>query len=60
MGEVTSAPYNFRAENITLGCHGFYAKVYINDQFNVTNIVNVQVGEQVPYSGKSDFNSGCY
>ena len=44
MGEVTSAPYNFRAENITLGYHGFYAKVYINDQFNVTNIVNVQVG----------------
>ena len=23
----------------------------MNDQFNVTNIVNVQVGEQVPYSG---------
>lgn len=51
IGVDTTAPYEFKAENLNLGVHGFYAKVYVNDQFNVTNIVNVQVGEQVPYSG---------
>jgi endoglucanase Acf2 len=51
IGETTSAPYQIKATNLTLGVHGFYAKIFVNDQFNVTNIVNVQVGEQVPYSG---------
>lgn len=51
IGEVATAPYQFKAENLTLGVHGFYAKIYINNQFNVTNIVKVQVGEQVPYLG---------
>ncbi|WP_298948240.1 glycosyl hydrolase [uncultured Polaribacter sp.] len=50
IGEDTSAPYQLKAENLTLGVHGFYAKVYVDSQFNVTNIVKVQVGEQVPYS----------
>ncbi len=47
--EDTSAPYEIEAENLTLGIHGMYAKVFVNDAFNITNIVNVQVGEQVPY-----------
>ncbi len=51
LGELTEAPYQWRAENLTLGVHGFYAKVYVNEAFNVTNIVSVQVGEQVPYGG---------
>lgn len=51
IGEATTAPYQIKATNLTLGVHGFFAKVFVNDQFNVTNIVNIQVGEQVPYSG---------
>ena len=51
IGEDTTAPYQFKAENLTLGVHGFYAKIYVNNEFNVTNIVKVQVGEQVPYLG---------
>ncbi|UAM99522.1 T9SS type A sorting domain-containing protein [Polaribacter litorisediminis] len=51
IGETTTAPYQIKATNLTLGVHGFYAKVFVNNQFNVTNIVNIQVGEQVPYSG---------
>jgi len=30
-----------------------YAKIYIDEEFNVSNIVTVQVGEQVPYTGTS-------
>ncbi len=54
IGEDTSAPYEIMATNLTLGIHGFYAKVYVNSDFNTTNIVTVQVGEQVPFLG-SDF-----
>lgn len=49
IGEDNTAPYEMQAANLTLGVHGFYAKVFVDDLFNVSNIVNVQVGEQVPY-----------
>ncbi|MFV9551847.1 glycosyl hydrolase [Algibacter sp. PT7-4] len=51
LGETTTTPYIFKASNLSLGIHGMYAKVYVGSNFNVTNIVSVQVGEQVPYSG---------
>jgi len=51
IGEDTSEPYEFKAQNLTLGVHGFYAKVFIGNGFNVTNNVEVQVGEQVSYIG---------
>lgn len=49
LGEVTSAPYEMKAENLELGVHGFYARIYQEDDFAVSNIVAVQVGEQLPY-----------
>ncbi|ARV14364.1 glycosyl hydrolase [Polaribacter sp. SA4-12] len=51
IGEDTTAPYEIKVTNLSLGVHGVYAKVYVNNQFNITNIIKVQVGEQVPYSG---------
>ncbi|WP_026777953.1 glycosyl hydrolase [Polaribacter sp. Hel_I_88] len=51
IGEDLTAPYQLKSANLTLGIHGFYAKVFVNNQFNVTNIVEVIVGEQVPYLG---------
>ncbi|MFY0483613.1 glycosyl hydrolase [Flavobacterium sp. PLA-1-15] len=51
ISEDNTAPYQAQAGNLTLGIHGMYAKVYIGDQFNVTNIISIQVGEQVPFSG---------
>ena len=44
-----TAPYQFKAENLTLGVHGMYAKIYVDANFSVTNIVKIQVGEQLPY-----------
>jgi len=49
LGEDTTAPYEFKALNLSLGVHGMFAKIYQNTAFNVSNIVNIQVGEQVPY-----------
>ncbi|GGK14740.1 hypothetical protein GCM10007962_06230 [Yeosuana aromativorans] len=51
LGDDVSSPYQLKATNLELGVHGMYAKVYKGAQFSVTNIVKVQVGEQVPYSG---------
>ncbi|MFH6767250.1 glycosyl hydrolase [Gaetbulibacter aquiaggeris] len=51
LGEDTTVPYQFKATNLALGKHGMYAKVFEGSQFNLTNIVTIQVGEQVPYSG---------
>ena len=65
IGEDTTAPYQLKASNLNLGVHGFYAKIFVDEQFNVTNIVNVQIGEQVSYSGTpiaipGTFDAGFY
>lgn len=49
LGADDTSPYQWRAENLALGIHGMYAKLYVNDDFNNTNIINIQVGEQIPY-----------
>jgi len=49
IGEKTSSPYTFKATNLEIGIHGMYAKIYAGNLFNVTNIIEIQVGEQVPY-----------
>lgn len=52
LGIVTAAPFTWNATNLSLGVHGFYAKVYENTfKFNVTNNVDVIVGNQLPYDG---------
>ena len=49
LGEDISYPYNFTAHNLTLGSHDFYAKVYSGLDFGLTNVITIQVGEQLPY-----------
>ncbi|MDH3322676.1 MAG: glycosyl hydrolase, partial [Flavobacteriaceae bacterium] len=51
LGEDHSAPYEMKASNLSLGKHGMYAKVHDGTNFNVTNTITIQVGEQLPYSG---------
>jgi endo-1,3(4)-beta-glucanase len=45
----TTSPYTTKIENLTTGIHNFYAKVYNNSGFAVTNSVEVVVGAQKPY-----------
>lgn len=49
MGTDSSTPYTTKAENLSIGVHNFYAKVYNSSGFAVTNSVKVTVGEQKPY-----------
>ena len=51
IGEKTEAPYEISAENLALGIHGFYSRVYVGEEFVVSNTVTVQVGEQLPFTG---------
>jgi endoglucanase Acf2 len=53
IGEDMLAPYEIVASDLTMGMHGMYAKVFIDDHFSTTNIVNVQVGEQQAFYGNS-------
>ncbi len=45
----TTAPYTTKVENLSNGKHGFYARVYDNSGFAVTNSIQILVGEQKPY-----------
>lgn len=49
LGEDLTAPYEFAATNLPLGVHGMYAKIYVNTDFVISNVVSVQVGDQLPY-----------
>ena len=51
VGELTGAPYAFKASQLPLGVHDFYAKIFEGEKLGVSNIVSVVVGDQVPYLG---------
>ncbi len=52
IGEVFQPPYIFTADELTVGRHSFYAKIYDGDNFNVSNLISVIVGEQQPFLGE--------
>ncbi|MBT8257530.1 MAG: carbohydrate-binding protein [Bacteroidia bacterium] len=50
LGEDTTAPYEFNVPNISLGIHSMYSKIFVGTDFINTNVINIQVGDQIPYS----------
>ena len=50
-GTSTTAPYSVTATNLEAKVHSFFAKVYIGNALQLSNIVSVIVGSQLPYSG---------
>lgn len=51
IGELTQQPYSLVAYALFAGKHSFHARIYDGDNFNVSNLVSVIVGEQLPYNG---------
>jgi len=51
IGEITQAPYVYNATNLFAGKHSLYAKIYEGENFNVSNLISIVVGEQLPYLG---------
>ncbi|MEM9985600.1 MAG: glycosyl hydrolase, partial [Bacteroidota bacterium] len=52
LGEVLQAPYTFQADDLSVGTQTFYARIYEGNDFNISNFVEVLVGEQLPYFGE--------
>ena len=67
---IFSQLYEINTPALELGKHEFYAKMYIDESFELSNIVMIDVGEQLPFnselnlipgiieSGKYDFFEG--
>ncbi|WP_242158051.1 glycosyl hydrolase [Aestuariivivens sediminis] len=51
MGEDTAAPYTLNTGTLALGIYNIYAKIYVGSAFSISNIISIQVGDQLPYSG---------
>jgi endoglucanase Acf2 len=51
IGSKSEAPFELKAEDLDIGVHGLYAKVYQGSNFNVSNTIKVLVGEQAPFLG---------
>ncbi len=51
LGEDTSAPYEFSISTMDLGIHNIYSKIYAGSGFSISNVITIQVGEQLPYAG---------
>lgn len=51
LGTLSAPPYEFLAAGLSAGNHGMYARIHVDNEHGLTNIINVQVGEQVPYTG---------
>ena len=50
MGETVTSPYRFNVQNLSIGLHDFYGKIYSGSDYGITNIIRVQVGTQIPYN----------
>jgi endoglucanase Acf2 len=51
LGTSNAAPYTFNAQNLAARVHGFYAKVYVGTSLEISNVVSVIAGAQLPYQG---------
>ncbi|MDX2283789.1 MAG: glycosyl hydrolase [Bacteroidia bacterium] len=51
IGSLTQAPYELNAAGLAAGKHSMYARVYQGSRFEISNLVPVLVGEQLPLLG---------
>ena len=50
IGSDNESPYQITSNKLEIGQHRFYAKMHIEDKFELSNVVKIQVGEQYPYN----------
>lgn len=51
IGTDTQAPFSIKANNLKTGKFQFYARVYDGSRFNISNLVQVRVGDAQPFLG---------
>ena len=54
IGEVTSQPFEFTAQNLSLGTHNIYGKMFSGSEFGLTNFITIVVGEQLAYNNSEN------
>ncbi|WP_281613458.1 Ig-like domain-containing protein [Flammeovirga sp. SubArs3] len=52
LGELTTAPFTFSATQLSAGEHRFYAKIHTDEAVDVSNIITVVAGLQVPFNNE--------
>ena len=51
IGTSTSTPFELKVGNLASRKHAFFAKIYDGTAFNISNLLEIIVGEIKPYSG---------
>ena len=51
LGQDLTFPYSFVAQDLPIGVHGFYGKIFSDTDISLTNVIYIQVGEQSAYTG---------
>lgn len=51
IGTVIDSPFSVSTGSLEVGFPGFFARAYVDTNFNISNVVAIQVGEQLAYSG---------
>lgn len=49
---LTTAPFEATIQHLAAGVRSLHARVYSGDSFNITNTVQIIVGQQQPYEGQ--------
>lgn len=52
LGEDLEAPYSFKAENLAAGYHHFYARIFAEEEYQVSNLVPITVGKQHAFNNE--------
>lgn len=51
-------PYQIKSPELPLVINSFYAKLFIDDNYGISNQINVVVGEQIPFNGNQNIIPG--
>jgi hypothetical protein len=51
LGVIMEAPYALQTGVLSVGKHTFYARLYSGDDFTLTGLVSVSVGDTFPFTG---------
>lgn len=55
---LSQSPYKFKVENLGLGLHTYYVKIFKDQVFSTSNFKTIQVGDQIPYGGNRTYIPG--
>ena len=47
-----ASPYEYKTDELSLGRHNYYARIYVGSQYEISNPLEIRVGEQTPYQGE--------